>query len=109
MDKKHQGYTKIGIVGAEGGPPLKILDVPPSTETFRGPIWTPDNKGITVVVAQGERINLWVQPVDGGAPKQITNFGSPVIYRREFSRDGKRVAIVRGEGIGNAIMITDYR
>ena len=109
MDEKNQGYTKIGIVGADGGPPLKILDVPPSTETFRGPIWTPDNKGITVVVAQGERLNLWLQPVDGDAPKQITNFGSPVIYRREFSRDGKRVAIVRGEGIGNAVMISDYR
>jgi len=108
-DEHNQGWTKIGIVGADGGPPLKVLDLPRNTETFRGPVWTPDNKGITVIVSQGERLNLWLQPVDGSPPRQITNFGSPVLYRREFSRDGKRVAIVRGEGIGNAIMITDYR
>ena len=109
VDEKNQGWRKIGIVGADGGPPLKVLDVPPGTEVFRGPVWTPDNKGITLIVSQGDSLNLWLQPVDGGSPKQITNFGSPVVYRREFSRDGKRVAIVRGEGIGNAIAITDYR
>jgi serine/threonine protein kinase len=109
MDEKTEGWTKLGVVAANGGQPLKVLDLPPNTETFRGPVWTPDNKGITVIVSQGERLNLWLQPVDGGVPKQITNFGSPVVYRREYSRDGKRIAIVRGEGIGNAVMITDYR
>ncbi len=62
-----------------------------------------------MIVAQGENLNLWLQPVDGGAPKQISTFDSPVLYRRQYSRDGKRVAIVRGEGIGNAIMITGFR
>jgi hypothetical protein len=50
-----------------------------------------------------------MQPVDGGEPKAMTNFAVPGVARREYSRDGKRIAIVRAEGIGNAIMITDFR
>jgi Tol biopolymer transport system component len=101
--------TKLAIFEANGGAPLATFDIPPNTETYRGPVWTPDNKGITLVVSQGRQLNLWLVPLDGSAPKQITNFDKPVIYRREFSRDGKRIAIVRGEGIGNAVMITGYR
>jgi hypothetical protein len=100
---------KLAVVGAEGGSPITVFDLPPNTEVSRGPAWTPDNRGITVIVARGAQINLWLQPVAGGAPKQVTNFGSPVLYRRDYSRDGKRVAIVRGEGIGNAVMISGFR
>jgi hypothetical protein len=62
-----------------------------------------------MVVAPGEMQNLWIQPVEGGAAKPLTDFQLPGVARREYSRDGKRIAIVRAEGIGNAIMITDFR
>jgi TolB protein len=101
--------TKLAIFAASGGAPLQVLDIPPNTETHRGPVWTPDSKGITLVVAQGGKLNLWLMPLDGTAPAQITSFTSPIVYRREFSRDGTRIALVRGEGIGNAVMITGYR
>jgi len=39
----------------------------------------------------------------------MTNFGLPGVARRDYSRDGKRIALVRGEGFGNAIMITGFR
>ena len=102
-------FDRMAIVPAEGGPPLKTFSVPPNTNTSRGPIWTPDDKGITLIVSPGALQNLWVQPVDGGDAKQMTSFDVPGVARREYSRDGKRIAIVRAEGIGNAIMITDYR
>ncbi|PYT00877.1 MAG: hypothetical protein DMF63_06140 [Acidobacteria bacterium] len=102
-------FDKLAIVPAEGGPPLKTFGIPPNTNTSRGPVWTPDDKGITLIVSPGELQNLWLQPVDGGDAKPMTKFDVPGVARREYSRDGKRIAIVRAQGVGNAIMITDYR
>ncbi|HKP68338.1 MAG TPA: hypothetical protein VJV05_03575, partial [Pyrinomonadaceae bacterium] len=102
-------FDKLAIVSAEGGPPLKTFSIPPNTNTTRGPVWMPDDKSITLIVSPGELQNLWLQPVDGGEAKPMTKFEVPGVARREYSRDGKRIAIVRAEGIGNAIMITDYR
>jgi hypothetical protein len=53
--------------------------------------------------------NLWVQPVDGSAGYRMTDFEVPGIARREYSRDGKRIATVRAEESGNAIMLTGFR
>ena len=54
--------------------------------------WTPDGRG----VAYASDGNLWVQPLSGGAVRQLTRFtdGRPI---RSFawSRDGQRLAITR--------------
>ena len=54
--------------------------------------WPPDGRG----VAYANNGNLWVQPLNGGAPRQLTRFtdGRPI---RSFawSRDGQRLAITR--------------
>lgn len=102
-------WTRVAIVPAEGGEPIKVIDAPPGTSITRGPIWTPDDGAITIVFAEGEKQNLWLLPVDGSPGKRMTNFDVPGTARREYSRDGKRIALIRAEGIGNAIMITDFR
>ena len=62
-----------------------------------------------MVIAEGEKQNLWLQPIDGSPGQRMTDFDVPGIARREYSRDGKRIAIVRAEGSGNAIMLTGFR
>ena len=109
QNEKTNQFDKLAIIPAEGGEPLVSFSIPPNTNVGRGPVWTPDDKGITLIVSPGELQNLWVQPVDGGDAKQLTSFGLPGVARRDYSRDGKRIANVRAEGIGNAIMLTDYR
>ena len=39
--------------------------------------------------------NLWSLPLDGGAPRQLTNFKDRRIANFAWSRDGKRLAIMR--------------
>jgi Tol biopolymer transport system component len=102
-------WTRLAIVPAEGGPPIKVFDAPPNTSLTRGPVWTPDDRGIVVIINEGEKQNLWLLPVDGTPGKRMTDFEVPGIARREYSRDGKRIAVMRSEGIGNAIMITNFR
>jgi len=82
---------------------LGVCDLPACT-TVRtvttlqgGPIsrWTPDGKGIAFYDV-GRGGNLWVQPLDGSAPKQLTHFAdNRTIGDFAWSRDGKRLAIAR--------------
>ena len=102
-------WNRLAIIPAEGGTPVKTFDLPKTINTGRGPVWTPDDKGITLVNAPGEKQNLWLQSIDGSPGRAMTDFENPGIARRDYSRDGKRIAIVRAEGISNAIMITDFR
>jgi Tol biopolymer transport system component len=109
INEKSGDFGKLAIVPAGGGQPEKVFDIPTTVNIGRGPIWTPDDKGITMVIAEGEKQNLWVQPVDGSQGYRMTDFDVPGIARREYSRDGKRIAIMRAEGVGNAIMLTGFR
>ncbi len=108
-DEKSGEWTRLAIIPFGGGAPTSVIEVPITTSSSRGPVWTPDDKGITLIIAPGEQQNLLLQPVDGGPAKAMTNFETNGVARRDYSRDGKRIAIVRAEGIGNAIMITDFR
>ena len=107
--EKTQNWNRLSIFPADGGDEIATFQAPPNVNISRGPIWTPDDKGISVVIAPGEKQELWLQPVDGSPGKQITDVGVPGIARRDYSRDGKRIAIVRAQGFGNAIMITGFR
>jgi Tol biopolymer transport system component len=54
--------------------------------------WTPDGRG----VAYGSEGNLWVQPITGGSPRQLTRFADRrPIGSVAWSRDGKRLALTR--------------
>ncbi|MEO7675056.1 MAG: hypothetical protein ABIU09_13370 [Pyrinomonadaceae bacterium] len=103
------GARSLAIVSAEGGKPIKVMKLPPETITDAGLFWTPDDKGIVVNVQAGEKSNLWLVPVDGGEAKQITNFESSRVFHGDYSRSGKRIGLVRGDFVSNAIMMTGFR
>jgi serine/threonine protein kinase/Tol biopolymer transport system component len=57
--------------------------------------YVPDGRGIAYVDAATQS-NLWVQPIDGGAARQLTHFtDGRLIDDYAWSRDGKRLAIAR--------------
>jgi Tol biopolymer transport system component len=53
--------------------------------------------------------NLYVQPLDGGVPRQLTNFTSLKIYAYQWSVDGKRLALVRGDSPSDLVLIKDAK
>ncbi len=57
--------------------------------------FTPDAKNITYINVQGVP-NLFNLPLDGTAPKPITSFNSGHILNFGWTRDGKKIYIVRG-------------
>ncbi|MEP6922307.1 MAG: protein kinase [bacterium] len=101
--------TRIGVLPFEGGSPIKTIDVPQTVNIDLSPRWTADGRNITYIENRGSVNNLWQQSFSGGAPKQLTDFKENGVYRRDWSRDGKQVAIVRGQTIYDVVMITDFK
>jgi Tol biopolymer transport system component len=59
--------------------------------------WTPDGKGVAYVNAEAGP-NIWIQPLDGSAPRPFTRFtDGRTIGSFAWSADGARLAIVRGK------------
>ena len=101
--------TKIGIFSIEGGQPIKLFTptLPVGRETNLE--WTRDGRSIVYGVTKNGVANLWAQAVDGGEPKQITNFTSERIIWFAFSPDGKRIAVSRGTQTSDVVLIKDFR
>jgi Tol biopolymer transport system component len=94
---------KITVATFDGGAPIKTFDMPGTS----GPLFYFSNDGHSLIYinTQNGVSNLWSQPLDGGAPKQITDFKSDLIWRFAYSRDGKQLALARGSVSRDAVMI----
>jgi hypothetical protein len=51
--------------------------------------------------------NLWEQPLDNSAARQLTHFTSEQIARFRFSPDGTKLAIERGHVESDAVLLRD--
>jgi len=72
-----------------------------------GLLYTPDGKSIVYRVRDKGVDNLWVQPLDGSAFRQLTHFTKDRILHVAYSLDGTQVAIERGEVESDAVLLHD--
>jgi Tol biopolymer transport system component len=98
----------MAIIPFDGGPPVKELDLPfPST--WWPPTWSPDGRGLIYIDSRAGVGNLWLQPLAGGTPRQLTNFTSEQIYSFAWSPDGKQLAAARGATSSDVVLINNFR
>jgi serine/threonine protein kinase len=71
--------------------------------------FSPDGKGIVYPIRDKDADNLWLQPLEGGSAHQITNYTSLRIYSYQWSPDGKRLALVRGDTPSDLVLIRDSK
>ena len=69
--------------------------------------FSPDGKGMVYNVRQRGVDNLWLQPLDGSAFRQLTHFTTERIARFKFSFDGSQIAIERGHNESDAVLLRD--
>jgi Tol biopolymer transport system component len=98
---------KIAVMPFEGGPPIKVFDIPGGF--FRPIGWTPDGRAVAYPVYRGGVSNIWAQPLDGGPPKQLTYFREGQIFDFAWSRDGKQLALSRGLINSDVVLINNLR
>ncbi|MGB7437285.1 MAG: hypothetical protein WBR26_07280 [Candidatus Acidiferrum sp.] len=53
--------------------------------------------------------NVWLQPLQGGKPRQLTNFSSDRIYSFDWSPDGKQLVVARGNSSSDVVLISNFR
>jgi eukaryotic-like serine/threonine-protein kinase len=93
------------VVSLDSGEPLHVFDYDP--RHVGGLSFSPDGKGIIYPVREHGIDNLWLQPLTGGPPHQLTNFDSLKIYYYNWSLDGKSIAFVRGDTPSDIVLIQD--
>jgi Tol biopolymer transport system component len=72
--------------------------------------WMPDGRGIAYIDARTQS-DLWVQPLDGTAPRQLTRFPADrqQIWDFAWSADGKRLAVARARIASDIVLFRGLR
>jgi hypothetical protein len=68
-----------------------------------------DGAALLHIKTVGGVSNVWMLPLDGGEPRQVTAFTSQRITRFAVSRDGKRLALARGTTSSDVVLIRDLK
>ena len=100
--------VKVAIIPFAGGDPVKVLDIPHSFNIIAGLRWTPDGRALADIDTINGVSNIWSLPLDGSAPKQLTDFKTDQIFWFDFSRDGRQLALSRGTQTSDVILIRDF-
>jgi serine/threonine protein kinase len=102
--------SKIAILSHD--PPAtsaRLVDADPRISgnlRFTGGLrMTPDGKAVAYAITEKGVDNIWVQPLDGSAGHQITNFTSDHIDDFHWSPDGKTLAVERTQQADDVVLL----
>jgi Tol biopolymer transport system component/DNA-binding winged helix-turn-helix (wHTH) protein len=93
---------KHGVMSLSNGEIMRVFD---GIHVVEG--WTEDSKSL-IVLRDMNRSNLWLQPIDGSEPRQLTKFDGGMIRSFAVSPGCKEIAISRGDPSAEAILITNF-
>jgi serine/threonine protein kinase/Tol biopolymer transport system component len=102
--------AKLSVIPFAGGEPVKTFELAPSTVAGWDAVlqWMPDGRALSYVDYREHTQNVWKQPIDGGAPTQLTDFKDNEIFSFDWLRDG-RLITSRGFRTNDAVLIKDSR
>jgi len=106
-DASANGQPKLSIIPFEGGEQVKTIDLPRSVQPLAF-TWMPDGQSVAYLDDSSGILNVWSQPIDGSAPKQLTNFKSEFVNSFAISRDGK-IATYRFSATRDIVLIKGFR
>ena len=101
--------NRLAVIPFEGGPNIKLFEFNGSGTVAALTQWSADSKSILYTVSANNVTNIWSQPLEGGPPKQVTEFNDLFMTSFAWSRDGKQLACTRGSLIRDAILVTDVK
>jgi Tol biopolymer transport system component len=119
-DGKTLAYVLATIPSPEDPYPqykIALLDLPGTAEprlidaderiSSGGLSFNPDGKAVTYAIRESGVDNLWTQPLDGSAGRQITSFTSEQIMGFHWSPDGRSLGVLRGHTDSDVVLIRE--
>jgi serine/threonine protein kinase len=98
----------IAIIPIDGGDPIKTFKYEVGRVNTPFTQWALDGKSIMYAVS-GNVTNIWSQPLDGGPPKQVTDFKDGLMTGFAWSADRKKFATTRGKLLRDAVLISEAK
>jgi Tol biopolymer transport system component len=105
--REDNGPWRIAVAPFEGSEPLRTFEIPALPNSSLR--WMPDNLAVAYVDTQGGVSNIVAQPLDGGKPKQLTDFKQERIFSFDYSLDGKQLALSRGTINNDVVLISNFK
>jgi eukaryotic-like serine/threonine-protein kinase len=106
IDHANGHEVNLALVATDTG---KVRELKFERETAGVIRFTRDGKGVAYVVRENGIDNLWQQPLDGSAGKQLTSFKSEHIFDFHWSPDGSTMALVRGHDDSDVVLVRNQR
>jgi len=108
IDHAEGHRQRIVLVATDTGQTRKMLELqrPIITNIIR---FARDGKSVIYTVRDHGVDNLWEQPIDGSAGRQITSFTSERIWDYKWSEDGRQLAVSRGHTDSDVVLIRDQQ
>jgi serine/threonine protein kinase/dipeptidyl aminopeptidase/acylaminoacyl peptidase len=100
--------VKLAVVDltANGNTSPRLFDIDARSKSF--PVqFTPDGKSVAYAIDDRGADQIWVQPLDGGKGREITNFPSQQIGDFAWSFDGKHLAVIRSQSSADVILLRE--
>ena len=100
-------HFRIGVIPIEGGKPLKIFDTFTfAVKTLR---WTHDSRAVSFIDRREGVSNIMNHRLDGEKAVPATDFKSGIIWNFDWSSDGQKLALSRGNITKDVVLISDFR
>jgi serine/threonine protein kinase len=107
-DEQQTSRWLLKVAYADSGATFKTFEVAQTVQVqWDSPMsWSPDGRYVTYIDHSGGIDNVWGQPIDGGALKQLTNFEDSRILSFDWLKDGGLVSS-RGVITSDVVLIKD--
>ena len=97
------------VVPIDGGSPVATFALPATVDPeWPGLRWTPDGTGLTYVATVQGVSNVWRQSLAGGDAKALTDFKENQIFFFDWSRDERKLVLVRGSDTRDLILVRGF-
>ena len=107
--KGGKNHLQIELLSTDGSPSPKAMNADPrfalEDRPWAGFLRFPDRRSYAYGIFENSVGNIWIQPLDGSAPKALSNFASEEIRDFNWSADGKQLVIVRGHTDSDVVLL----
>jgi len=93
----------IGFAGPAGANTTKPSGLPRTAKGLTSRV-SADGRAI-MFLDRRDPANIWSLPISGGEAKPLTTFKDQRMFSFDWSKDGKRLAVVRGTEISDAVLM----
>jgi len=102
---------KLTVMSFPEGKAVKEFDIPTTTimsGDYKILRWTPDGRALAYLDTRTGTTNIWARQLDSGLERQLTDFKLDHMFRFDWSRDGKYLAVTRGSMMKDVVLINGF-